>query len=144
MSNNVFAQKSNLVKPPEQKTNLNKLPEYERNEYLLKTAYFAVMRHAPDWYRDYKEPEISSRIVEVGPDKGKLVYNVIYFFDPQKEQMLREYSIRVTIYADTGKVRGLRFGDNTGLDLSRATDDKPYVHPGPRPRQQPRGKLILL
>jgi hypothetical protein len=119
-----------------QKTNLDKLPEKERNEYLLKTAYDAVMKHAPEWYRDYYKPEIRSFVPEIGSDKGRLIYSVIYYNNPDEEELEWGYSVAVGIYADTGEVRGLAFGDGIGYTLSpksatRSDDEKPFYRPYP-------------
>jgi hypothetical protein len=119
-----------------QKPNLDKLPEKERNEYLLKTAYEAVMKYAPEWYRDYKKPEISSYIATGGEaGKGRLQYYVDYFYDPQKEKMEHPYSISVGIWANTGEVGGLFFGDGLWYLFSSKpktrSDEKPYYRSYP-------------
>lgn len=115
-----------------QKTNLDKLTEKERNEYLLKTAYETVMKYAPDWYRNYKEPLIRSVVFPAGEEKGKLVYSVTYFHDPSKEYMEYGFSILVGIYADTGAVRDISFGDGAiYLFPTNGTrsGEKPFHHP---------------
>lgn len=119
-----------------QKKNLDKLLENKRNEYLLKKAKEAIMTHGPDWYRDYKEPEIKSFVVSVGPDKGRLVYSIRYYYDPKKEKMEYDYAVVVGIYADSGEVRGLSFGDGIGYKIPPKTrnKEKPYVRPCPYPR----------
>lgn len=115
-----------------QKTNLDKLPEKERNEYLLKTAYKTVMKHAPEWYRDFKEPLIESGVFPSGSDKDRLVYSVTYFHDPSKEFMGYGFSILVGIYADTGAVRDFSFGDGAYYKFPTTgtrSGEKPFYRP---------------
>jgi hypothetical protein len=117
-----------------QKTNLDKLPEKERNEYLLKTAYDAVMKHAPEWYRDYKQPEIELFLIDVGPDKGRKEYSVTWVYNPQEETMEWDFSVSVTIWADTGGLRAMIFGDGAIYSFeskTRNADEKPYYRPCP-------------
>jgi hypothetical protein len=101
------------------------------------------MTHGPDWYRDYKEPEIRSFVIDLGVDKGRLQYAIKYFYDPNKEKMEYPYSVVVGIYADTGELRGLSFGDGiswipNGISYTpkqtRSADEEPYVRPCPYPR----------
>ncbi len=100
-----------VVNVSAQKINLNLLPEKERKEYLLKTAYEVVMKHAPEWHRNYKTPEIESYVISIGPDKGRIEYSVKWYYDPQKEDLEYGFSVSVVFWADTGEVRGLTFGD---------------------------------
>ena len=124
-----------------QKKNLDKLPEKERKEYLLKKAKETIMEYGPDWYRDYKEPVIRLIVIDLGPDKGRSFYSVGYLYDPNKEQMeYSEYSVGVGIYADTGEVRGISFGDGISYNLSSETKtrnggkEKLPVRPCPSPK----------
>lgn len=116
-----------------QKTNLASLPEKERNEYLIKTAYETVMRYGPDWYRDYKSPKITSNVISKGPDKGRLQYAVTWFHDPSKETMEWGYSVGVGIYANTGAVRMIGFGDGTGYLLSKELRNRSTLDLKPHP-----------
>lgn len=118
-----------------QKNNLSLLPQKERNEYLVKKAYDAVMKYGPDWYRDYREPEIKSFIIPVDsrdPDREKTEYSIRWYYDPAQEKMIKPYSVAVGIYESTGELRWIMFGDGgiygfTKLPRGRSAEDlEPY------------------
>lgn len=136
--------------------NLDKMNETERREALLHIATEWILEFAPDFYRDYGEPEILHGYVNrdllrrevFGPDlfgrsytiegapqsftepefvkyRGRSFYSVTFFFDKTVEAFRENFSSRVMIWGDTGKVFQVRFG--AGGTFSGGLDDPEVI-----------------
>lgn len=93
-----------------QEVDFEKMPQKQRDSTLIAIAKAAVMRHGPDWYRDYKI-EINSHKQEVGPNIGKKDYTVTFYYDPKKEYMHNAYAVMVKIRF-TGQPYSIWFGND--------------------------------
>ena len=105
---------------PVYKTNLDQLSEEERNEYLLQISRDIIMKVAPDWYRDYGNPEIekvTSRESQI-PSMGRTHYRITRYYDGTVEFFQMGFSTVVNVNGDTGKVIMLLFGDPISSDIS--------------------------
>ena len=81
----------------------------------------AVLKYGPDYYREYKPPVISR---DIFPPKGKQnpkgihaerpYYEVISLYDKTEEQLEWNYASMVRIWADTGKLHLVIFGNGIG------------------------------
>lgn len=103
--------------------NLDKMSEKERNKKLLILAKQAILKHGPDWYREYKEPSIEH--VNVNPNlrcfsvkeqekfPGRSCYIVTYFYDTAKERMRMTFAVKVYIWGDTGLTNKMGFGNGS-------------------------------
>lgn len=115
---------------PVYKTNLDQLSEEERNEYLLQISRDIIMKVAPDWYRDYGNPEIekvTSRESQI-PSMGRTHYRVFRYYDETVEFFNPAYSTAVNVDEKTGMVTGISFGNGSawsGLDKPGVLDNIP-------------------
>ena len=105
--------------------NLDSLSTEKRNKKLIKMAKEVVLRHGPDYYRDYKPPVIKSLIVsDKSGDlrinlrkkyKDRSYYTVEYPYDLKEEVFGSFYSAKVYVWGDTGKVFYIVFGGGFGI-----------------------------
>ncbi|WP_346692116.1 hypothetical protein [Coprobacter fastidiosus] len=115
-----------------QKNIFEKIPLKQRDSILIETAKNAVLKYAPGYYRDYKKPEVIFR--EAAPkdyrikeDRGRLFYQVTFFYDPLKEKYAKNYIVQVLIWADNGKVCSMYFMNEWGLDIEGLEKDNEHT-----------------
>lgn len=105
--------------------NLEKMNENERVNTLLRIAKEGVIKYGPDYYREYGKPEIKYNCVvdsnknfadeDIEKYRNKYYYSVKYNYDKSKESFNTDYSAWVFIWANTGKVFKIYFGNGFGL-----------------------------
>lgn len=109
-----------------QPLNLKGMDSKERNAYLVKKAKEVIMNFGPDYYREYKEPEISDLKVfsdendprqEIRNIIGREYYSVIIPYDKNKEFLEWSYAAEVGIWADDGEPMLVIFGCNKGINF---------------------------
>ncbi|MBR1667626.1 MAG: hypothetical protein IJ693_05015 [Bacteroidaceae bacterium] len=92
----------------------------------MKLAKEVVMNFGPDYYRDYKEPEISKKqvfeddsegIPEVMRNAGRPYYTVTLFYDREKEQLAEKFAAAIDIWADDGEPMRVLFGNGMGINF---------------------------
>ena len=115
-----------------QKNMFEKMPPNQRDSILIETAKNAVLKYAPGYYRDYKKPEIIFREpipnnYRIKKDRGRLYYQVTFFYDPLKEKYALDYIVRVFIWADNGKVCSMYFMNEWGLDIEGLEKDNEHT-----------------
>ena len=111
-----------------QAQNLDKMNDADRKKALLRIAKGIVMEYGPDFYREYKEPEIKHGIV--GKDetqrfseedekkhKNRSFYTVKYYYDEKEESFHQYYSAYVFIWGDTSEAFKVYFGNNFGQTI---------------------------
>ena len=108
-----------------QKNIFEKMPPNQRDSILIETAKAAVLKYAPGYYRDYKKPEVIlygavPKDYRIKKDRGRLFYQVTFFYDPLKEKYLRDYTVKVNVWADNGKAYDMEFMNGWGLDVEKA------------------------
>ena len=115
-----------------QKNMFEKMPQNQRDSILIETAKSAILKYAPGYYRDYKKPEIILREpipnnYRIKKDRGRLYYQVTFFYDPLKEKYAKDYIVRVFIWADNGKACDMMFMNGWGFDIEGAERDNDYT-----------------
>ena len=108
-----------------QKNMFEKMPPNQRDSILIETAKAAVLKYAPGYYRDYKKPEVIlygavPKDYRIKKDRGRLFYQVTFFYDPLKEKYLRDYTVKVNVWADNGKAYDMEFMNGWGFDVEKA------------------------
>ena len=108
-----------------QKNIFEKMPQNQRDSILIETAKAAVLKYAPGYYRDYKKPEVIlygavPKDYRIKKDRGRLFYQVTFFYDPLKEKYLRDYTVKVNVWADNGKAYDMEFMNGWGFDVEKA------------------------
>jgi len=108
-----------------QKNIFEKMPPNQRDSILIETAKAAVLKYAPGYYRDYKKPEVIlygavPKDYRIKKDRGRLFYQVTFFYDPLKEKYLRDYTVKVNVWADNGKAYDMEFMNGWGFDVEKA------------------------
>ena len=112
-----------------QKNMFEKMSQNQRDSILIETAKNAVLKYAPGYYRDYKKPEVILREpipnnYRIKKDRGRLYYQVTFFYDPLKEKYAKDYIVRVFIWADNGKACDMMFMNEWGFDIESAERKK--------------------
>ena len=102
--------------------NLDSLSTEKRNKKLIKLAKEVVLRHGPDFYREYKPPVIKSQRVSdktvdmtvemIKKYRGRFYYTIEYPYDLKEEIFSSFYSAKVYVWRDTGKVFILCLGED--------------------------------
>ncbi len=131
--------------------NLEQMNKSERNKILLRVAKEGIIEHGPDYYREYGIPEIEYNCVvdsnknfsdeEVEQYRNRHYYSVKYFYNKSEESFYTDYSALVFIWADTGKVFQIYFGNGFGLgelDIPEAMADPKRVKQMTWEKQPPR------
>ena len=103
-----------------QKNIFEKMPPNQRDSILIETATKALLKYAPDYYREYKKPEIILKKTFPNKSSGRLFYEVTFLYDPQKEKYLFDYIAKVYIWADNGKAFRMIFMTGWGFDIEKA------------------------
>ena len=108
-----------------QKNIFEKMPPNQQDSILIETAKAAVLKYAPGYYRDYKKPEVIlygavPKDYRIKKDRGRLFYQVTFFYDPLKEKYLRDYTVKVNVWADNGKAYDMEFMNGWGFDVEKA------------------------
>ena len=107
-----------------QKNIFEKMPPNQRDSILIETAKNAVLKYAPGYYRDYKKQIVfkgsTSNKYYKKEDRGRLFYQVTFFYDPLKEKYLRDYTVKVNVWADNGKAYDMEFMNGWGFDVEKA------------------------
>ena len=108
-----------------QKNMFEKIPQNQRDSILIETAKAAVLKYAPGYYRDYKKPEVIlygavPKDYRIKKDRGRLFYQVTFFYDPLKEKYLRDYTVKVNVWEDNGKAYDMEFMNGWGFDVEKA------------------------
>lgn len=109
------------------------LDEHERKEIMIAKAREAILFFAPDYYREYKEPEIGTDIVKGLKDKsrgqgtivsqkqehiGKPIYVISFPYDKSKENIGGvPYIAQFAVFQDTGEPIQLKLGMRSVLLL---------------------------
>ena len=115
-----------------QKNIFEKIPLKQRDSILIETAKNAVLKYAPGYYRDYKKPEVifrgaAPKDYRIKEDRGRLFYQVTFFYDPLKEKYAKNYIVQVLIWADNGKVCSMYFMNDWGLDIEGLEKDNEHT-----------------
>ena len=115
-----------------QKNIFEKIPLKQRDSILIETAKNAVLKYAPGYYRDYKKPEVifrgaAPKDYRIKEDRGRLFYQVTFFYDPLKEKYAKNYIVQVLIWADNGKVCSMYFMKEWGLDIEGLEKDNEHT-----------------
>ena len=115
-----------------QKNIFEKIPLKQRDSILIETAKNAVLKYAPGYYRDYKKPEVifrgaAPKDYRIKEDRGRLFYQVTFFYDPLKERYAKNYIVQVLIWADNGKVCSMYFMNEWGLDIEGLEKDNEHT-----------------
>ena len=115
-----------------QKNMFEKMPPNQRDSILIETAKAAVLKYAPGYYRDYKKPEVIlygavPKDYRIKKDRGRLFYQVTFFYDPLKEKYAKNYIVQVLIWADNGKVCSMYFMNEWGLDIEGLEKDNEHT-----------------
>ena len=100
-----------------QKNIFEKMPPNQRDNILIETATKALLKYAPDYYREYKKPEIILKKTFPNKSSGRLFYEVTFLYDPQKEKYLFDYIAKVYIWADNGKAFIIKFMNEWRLHI---------------------------
>ena len=100
-----------------QKNIFEKMPPNVRDTILIETATKALLKYAPDYYREYKKPEIILKKTFPNKSSGRLFYEVTFLYDPQKEKYLFDYIAKVYIWADNGKAFIIKFMNEWRLHI---------------------------
>ena len=100
-----------------QKNRFEKMPPKQRDSILIETATKALLKYAPDYYREYKKPEIILKKTFPNKSSGRLFYEVTFLYDPQKEKYLFDYIAKVYIWADNGKAFIIKFMNEWRLHI---------------------------
>ena len=106
--------------------NLDKMPQKQRDSVLLVKAKATVLKHGPDYYRDYGRPEIKHehisdkfqtqiREIYIKNHPGRSFYTVTFLYDKSEEDFPWKYSSKVYIWGDTGVVFQIDFGNGLGF-----------------------------
>ena len=116
----------------EPKTNLDRLSEKKRTEYLLDVSKEAIMKYAPGWYREeggYKIERLTWEGEVNIKQRGKASYIVKRYYDDSKEMFPKGFSTETFINEETGTVSNMRFGDGGGVgDLDNpAYENDPFL-----------------
>ena len=115
-----------------QKNIFEKIPLKQRDSILIEMAKNAVLKYAPGYYRDYKKPEVifrgaAPKDYRIKEDRGRLFYQVTFFYDPLKEKYAKNYIVQVLIWADNGKVCSMYFMNEWGLDIEGLEKDNEHT-----------------
>ena len=115
-----------------QKNIFEKIPLKQRDSILIETAKNAVLKYAPGYYRDYKKPEVifrgaAPKDYRIKEDRGRLFYQVTFYYDPLKEKYAKNYIVQVLIWADNGKVCSMYFMNEWGLDIEGLEKDNEHT-----------------
>ena len=100
-----------------QKNIFEKMPPNQRDSILIETTTKALLKYAPDYYREYKKPEIILKKTFPNKSSGRLFYEVTFLYDPQKEKYLFDYIAKVYIWADNGKAFIIKFMNEWRLHI---------------------------
>lgn len=105
-----------------QEKNLEHLPAKERDSILMAVAKEAILTCGPDYYRDHELPKISYHRIWRGPannpkHNGRKYHSLKYPQDTTKEDLHAGYAVSVCIWADTGEVFELFFGNGKYYNL---------------------------
>ena len=108
-----------------QKNRFEEMPQNQRDSILIETAKATVLKYAPGYYRDYKKTEVIlygavPKDYRIKKDRGRLFYQVTFFYDPLKEKLPTDYIVKAYIWADNGKVYSLAFMNSWGFDVEKA------------------------
>ena len=103
--------------------NLYSMPEAKRDSLLISISKDVILKFGPDYYREYKEPEISYKKyppIDQIYDKrfvnwaDRYFYEIKFFYDPAEETLNWDFAARVSIWADTGDLYAVDFGSGAG------------------------------
>ena len=100
-----------------QENMFSKMIPKQRDSILIETATKALLIYAPDYYREYKKPEIILKKTFPNKSSGRLFYEVTFLYDPQKEKYLFDYIAKVYIWADNGKAFIIKFMNEWRLHI---------------------------
>lgn len=95
---------------------LRKLPKQERDKVLLELSKEALLKYGDkEYYEASLVPQISKEIIVGGKYKDREIYVVTYPYDTTKYNMEHNYSASVKIFADTGGIGFIMFGNGWGV-----------------------------
>jgi hypothetical protein len=106
--------------------NLDSMPQAQRDSLLISLAKEVVLRYAPLYYREYKEPVIErleppeESMNSTDKDAGRILYRVFFPYDKTREQLSYDYAAFVGIWEDTGKPSGIQCGVGGGRIISES------------------------
>lgn len=135
--------------------NLEKINKSERNNILLRVAKEGIMKYGPDYYREYGKPEIEYNCVvdsnknfayeDIKKYRNKYYYSIKYHYNESEESFNTDYSAWVFIWANTGKVFKIYFGNGLGLrelDIPETVADPKGIKKMTWKKQPPRKSPI--
>jgi len=94
---------------------------------LIEIAKEAVLKYAPEFYREYKYPDISGPTIARTTNPKHIpiaIAAVIFFYDPAKEKMQEDFAASVVILVESGKVSDILLGNGMLLTGLENADDK--------------------
>ena len=101
--------------------NLDLMPIAKRDSLLIATAKEIVLKHGSDYYREYQPPTVKRSQVppkgELNPggaNAGRVLYNVLFIYNKEKEQLGYDFAASVNFWEDTGKPASVFFGNGWG------------------------------
>ena len=111
-----------------QTTDLSRMTEKERNEYLIKIAKEVTQNFGPGWYRESVIPSISeikecdeslmpkNPQLDLRKNIGRKYYIVTFDYDEKtRRKYVCSYASKVRIWADNGEPLGVIFGNTYGV-----------------------------
>jgi hypothetical protein len=112
--------------------NLDNLPKEKRDSILIAKAKEIVLIWGPAYYREYKSPIIKREVTNLNyPGGGRIFYIVTFLYDKTKETLDEDFAAEVRIWADTGIVGGITFGNGAMILPGRNTRCKNSIEKVP-------------
>ena len=125
--------------------NLDSMPVALRDSILIYTAKEAILKYGPDYYREYKQPVISYRKFPSADQisdarflkyAGRYYYEITFLYDPAEETLEWDFTAKARIWADTGDLDGVSFGNGYGRLIPEDMDWRNDTTIGPVPYQE--------
>ena len=94
-----------------------------KRDSLLSLSKDVIMKFGPDYYREYKEPEISYHLfpsTDKDMEEGflhwadRFYYRITYPYDTTQEKLGQPFAAEVNIWADTFEPQSVMFGCSLG------------------------------
>jgi len=97
--------------------------ESERNNVFIEISREAVLKHAPEYFREYRNPIVYGHSTFYSGSKELYsFYCVTFFYDPLKESMKEDFSAAVIIDPTTGEATDILLGNGILLKDINLTD----------------------
>jgi hypothetical protein len=98
----------------------------EKRDSILLIAKEAIMKFGPDYYREYKPPVIERAIIFTdrrlldgsANQKGRVFYRVTYLYDKTKEDLEKDFAVKICIWGDINSPFEIIFGSGFMMGIS--------------------------